>query len=192
VGAHETLKGKSIEERRNAFAHLYMESSLGLKGVKEKLAGLGKVEKSMAPVSLIQARQLGKKIGVNFGKVSLHEFWMGCNVELEHKKVFKHDDNFLTAAKISADHLKEKKNYYTLLKKVEKGLGTPEAHDYVRQPMMSGKAAPGAEPFSYKSEAQVYVDRLNKKNAAHNAQIVPHPTIKGQHAVKYFPQKPKP
>jgi sulfur relay (sulfurtransferase) DsrC/TusE family protein len=53
---------------------------------------------------------------------------MGIKVELEHSKTFKFikdyykknkkfPTNKIIATKISSDHLKEKKNYYTLVKK---------------------------------------------------------------------------
>lgn len=48
-----------------------------------------------------------------------NEFFMGMNVELEHQDVT--DGSLIKTAMIAAAHLKEKKNYYTLLKKyVEK------------------------------------------------------------------------
>ena len=46
------------------------------------------------------------------------EFAMGMKVELEHDDVTKGDPT--KTAKIALAHLKEKPNYYTLLKKVER------------------------------------------------------------------------
>lgn len=73
------------------------------------------------PISLEQAKQTAKKLGIDFSKVkySLNSFHKGMNVELEHKDVT-HGD-LLKTGKIALAHLKEKPNYYELLKKcVEK------------------------------------------------------------------------
>jgi len=67
--------------------------------------------------SMAQARKIGRALGVNFRKVSLKQFTMGLNVELEHKDVTK--GNPYTTGRIALAHLNEKADYYTLLKKVE-------------------------------------------------------------------------
>jgi len=52
------------------------------------------------------------------------EFFVGMNVELEHKDVT--HGNLVQTAKIAAAHLREKPNYYTLLlRNVEGYLSTP-------------------------------------------------------------------
>lgn len=68
-------------------------------------------------------KKLKKAIKVDFSKVPMDQFRMGMNVELEHGSKDKatdvtHNDAIKTA-KIVLAHIKEKKNYYTLLKKVE-------------------------------------------------------------------------
>jgi len=65
-----------------------------------------------------EARRVGKKLGVDFRKVSLKEFTMGMNVEQEHAAVLGDDPEIL--ARVSLDHLKEHPNYYTMLQKLEK------------------------------------------------------------------------
>lgn len=57
-----------------------------------------------------------KKMGHAF---DANEFHMGMNVEMEHQDVT--NGNAIKTAKIAAAHLKERPNYYTLLKRhVEK------------------------------------------------------------------------
>jgi hypothetical protein len=59
-----------------------------------------------------EAKRIYDKMGYDF---DFNEFLLGMNVELEHQDITK--GNILKTAKIAAAHLKEKPNYYTLLKK---------------------------------------------------------------------------
>lgn len=68
--------------------------------------------------------KIKKAIMIDFDKIPMDQFNMGMKVELEHGKRDKktdvtHNDPIKTA-KIVLAHLKEKKDYYTRLKKVEK------------------------------------------------------------------------
>jgi len=65
-----------------------------------------------------EARKIGKKLGVDFRKVSLKEFTMGMNVEQEHSDVLGEDPEVF--ARVSLDHLKEHSDYYTRLRVMEK------------------------------------------------------------------------
>ena len=72
-----------------------------------------------------QAKQLGEKIGIQWDKVKFtpKDLLQGFKVEMEHGTKDKetdvtHDDPIKTA-KIAWAHLKEKPNYYQLLKTVE-------------------------------------------------------------------------
>lgn len=62
------------------------------------------------------AKKVYDKLGYDF---DFKEFYVGMNVEMEHKDVTKGDP--ILTAKIAAAHLHEVPNYYTLLMKhVEK------------------------------------------------------------------------
>jgi hypothetical protein len=71
-----------------------------------------------------EAKKIGDSIGIDWDKVSLDQFTMGMNVELEHGRKDPQtnvtDDNKIKTAKIAWAHLKEKKDYYTKLKTMEK------------------------------------------------------------------------
>ena len=62
--------------------------------------------------------ELKKKIKTDWSKIDPKQFKMGMVAEREHRDITKGDP--IKTAKIVLAHLKEKKNYYTLLKKVEK------------------------------------------------------------------------
>lgn len=73
----------------------------------------------------IKARELGKMIGIDWSSAKFNPktFAQGMNVEIEHgfqdpQTDVTHNDPVLTA-KIAWAHLKEKPDYYELLKKVE-------------------------------------------------------------------------
>jgi len=76
-----------------------------------------------------EARSVGDRIGVEWGKIPLEEFQMGLEVELEHgardpATDVTNDDATLTG-KIALAHLNEFPDYYTRLAKME-----AEAEDY--------------------------------------------------------------
>ncbi len=70
-----------------------------------------------------EAKKIGDQLGIDWNKVDLEQFRMGLSVELEHGS---HDpetnvtnsDGIMTA-KIAWAHLKEIKDYYTRLEKME-------------------------------------------------------------------------
>ena len=66
-----------------------------------------------------QVKKLGEKIGIKWDKVKFtpSDLLQGYKVELEHRDVTKGDP--VMTAKIAWAHLKEKPNYYQLLKAVE-------------------------------------------------------------------------
>jgi hypothetical protein len=63
-------------------------------------------------ISKEEAKRIYDKMRYDF---DFNEFLLGMNTELEHQDVTK--GNIVKTAKIAAAHLKEKPNYYTLLKK---------------------------------------------------------------------------
>lgn len=71
-----------------------------------------------------EARQIGEKIGVDWNEVDIKEFRRGLEVELEHGSEWgdatnvTKDDPIITG-KIAWAHLKEIKDYYTRLDKME-------------------------------------------------------------------------
>ena len=70
-----------------------------------------------------EAKKIGDNIGINWSKVDLNEFRMGLTVELEHgshdPETNVIDDNEDLAGKIAWAHLKEIRDYYTRLEKME-------------------------------------------------------------------------
>jgi hypothetical protein len=76
-----------------------------------------------------EAKKIGDEIGIDWNKVQIEEFKQGLHVELEHGL---HDDetnvtnnDLITTGKIAWAHLKEFRDYYTRLKKME-----DEAEEY--------------------------------------------------------------
>lgn len=71
----------------------------------------------------VVALAVGKKLGIDFNKVSIEQFSRGLEVELEHgsrdpETDVTNNDIFLTG-KIAWAHLKELPDYYTRLEKME-------------------------------------------------------------------------
>ena len=71
-----------------------------------------------------QAKEVAKKLGIDFKKWNVEQFRMGMDVELEHGKVspltdVTNDDPVMTG-KIAGAHLNEIPDYYTRLDKMEK------------------------------------------------------------------------
>ena len=71
-----------------------------------------------------QTEKIGTELGIDWDLYDIDEFHMGMNVELEHGTVDPQtnvtDDDPIKTAQIALIHLKERKNYYTLLKEMEK------------------------------------------------------------------------
>ena len=71
-----------------------------------------------------EAKNIGDKIGIDWGKFDLEQFRMGLAVELEHGLVDPEtnvtDDNLEMTGKIAWAHLKEIPDYYTHLDEMEK------------------------------------------------------------------------
>lgn len=75
------------------------------------------------------AKRIGGALNLDWSKISLEQFRMGLDVELEHgardpKTDVTHSDPILTG-KIALAHLNEFPDYYTRLRKMEK-----EADDF--------------------------------------------------------------
>jgi len=70
-----------------------------------------------------EASEVGKNIGIDFGKVDLEQFRMGLKVELEHGKWMSGtnvtDDDHELTGKIAWAHLIEIPDYYTRLEAME-------------------------------------------------------------------------
>ncbi len=74
--------------------------------------------------TLLEAKEVGAKLGIDFSQYKIEEFRKGLEIELEHGKSIPetnitNDDTFLTA-KIAWVHLHEIPDYYTRLEKMEK------------------------------------------------------------------------
>ncbi len=71
-----------------------------------------------------EAKQIGDKIGVNWNEINIDEFRRGLEVELEHGSQWGDETNVtkddpIITGKIAWAHLKEIKDYYTRLDKME-------------------------------------------------------------------------
>ena len=84
------------------------------------------MSKSHANFTIEEARELGRKLGVDWVNSAFDagQFRQGLDVELEHGKLdpetdVTHDDPILTA-KIALAHLRELPDYYTRLAIMEK------------------------------------------------------------------------
>ncbi|MBM2820895.1 MAG: hypothetical protein HW405_655 [Candidatus Berkelbacteria bacterium] len=70
-----------------------------------------------------EAKEIGRKIGVDWSKFNIKQFLMGLNVELEHglrdpKTNVTNNDPIMTG-KIALAHLNEFADYYNRLEKME-------------------------------------------------------------------------
>lgn len=77
----------------------------------------------MKKINKHRAKEVGETIGIDWNKVDLDEFTMGINIELEHGTRYPetnvtNDDEELTGM-IAWAHLKEFRDYYTRLEKME-------------------------------------------------------------------------
>lgn len=83
-----------------------------------------KKNNSKTRISKSIAKEIGDKIGIDWSKVSLDQFKMGLEVELEHgtklgSKTNVTNDDLVKTGKIALAHLLELPNYYSKLKKIE-------------------------------------------------------------------------
>jgi hypothetical protein len=74
-------------------------------------------------ISAEEARSTGSLLGIDWGKIDLEQFRRGLEVELEHGA---HDpdtnvtnDDLILTGKIAWAHLKEIRDYYTRLDRLE-------------------------------------------------------------------------
>jgi hypothetical protein len=78
---------------------------------------------------LVEAKQIGEAIGVDWHAFGVEQFQIGLEVELEHgardPQTNVTDDDALITGKIALAHLKEFPDYYTRLSAMEK-----EADEY--------------------------------------------------------------
>jgi len=70
------------------------------------------------------AREIGKKLGIDWSKYDVEQYRMGLDVELEHGRVDPHtnvtNDDPIMTGKIALAHLNELPDYYTRLEKMER------------------------------------------------------------------------
>ena len=71
-----------------------------------------------------EAKEIGKKLGVNWDKFDVDQFRRGMDVELEHGTIDPNtnvtNDDALMTGKITLAHLNEFPDYYDRLEKMEK------------------------------------------------------------------------
>ncbi len=83
----------------------------------------------MQKISQQDAENIGNTLGISWEEVSLDEFTIGINIELEHGTRYPETDvtgnDPLLTGKIAWAHLKEFPDYYTRLTKMEE-----EADEY--------------------------------------------------------------
>jgi len=70
-----------------------------------------------------EARRVGDEIGINWAEVDLEQFRLGLEVELEHgvRNVVTNvtEDDLVLTGKIALAHLRELRDYYTRLQRME-------------------------------------------------------------------------
>ena len=71
-----------------------------------------------------EAKQIGEQLGIDFSKVDVQQFRRGLEVEMEHGSEWGDETNVtkddpLFTGRIAWAHLKEIKDYYTWLDKME-------------------------------------------------------------------------
>jgi hypothetical protein len=78
---------------------------------------------SKRQISIEEARSVGTQLGIKWARVNLQQFQRGLEIELEHGK---HDpetdvtgDDLMLTGKIAWAHLKEIRDYYTRLDRLE-------------------------------------------------------------------------
>ncbi|MFC1960922.1 DUF5661 family protein [Chloroflexota bacterium] len=78
---------------------------------------------SKRQISIEEARSIGTQLGINWTQIDLEQFRRGLEVELEHGV---HDpetnvtgDDLMLTGKIAWAHLKEIRDYYTRLDRLE-------------------------------------------------------------------------
>lgn len=74
--------------------------------------------------TLEEAKTIGTKIGINWGEVDVEQFRRGLEIEMEHGSIWGRETNVTnddpeTTGRIAWAHLKEIKDYYTRLDKME-------------------------------------------------------------------------
>lgn len=89
--------------------------------------------------TLLDAKQIGAQLCVDWRQVDLHEFLRGLNVELEHgqhdpETDVTHDDPISTG-KIALAHLRELPDYYSRLARIEHESPTAVADTAVQDPL---------------------------------------------------------
>jgi hypothetical protein len=72
-----------------------------------------------------QAHEIGNKLGIDWGRFDVEQFRMGLDVELEHGLSDPSTDvtgnDSIVTGKIALAHLNEFADYYSRLKKMERG-----------------------------------------------------------------------
>ena len=71
-----------------------------------------------------EAKDIGKRLGIDWSRFDVEQYRMGLDVELEHGLVDPHtnvtNDDPIMTGKIALAHLNEFADYYTRLEKMEK------------------------------------------------------------------------
>jgi len=97
------------------------------RGVRRALVGWVKLSETKRDLTEARAREVGEEIGIDWTKAEfpVDEFRRGILVEYEHglkdPQTNVTDDNLPNTARIAWAHLKEMKDYYTRLAKMEAG-----------------------------------------------------------------------
>ena len=78
---------------------------------------------STRQISTEEARSIGAQLGINWKQIDLEQFRRGLEVELEHgahdPETNVTDDDLILTGKIAWAHLKEIRDYYTRLDRLE-------------------------------------------------------------------------
>jgi hypothetical protein len=92
------------------------DKALAARGVDGRKTASHKLKRDF---SAAEVQSLARRAQLNLKKVPVSEFRQGLKVEREHADVLKGSET--TLARVAAAHLKERPDYYTMLRKVEHG-----------------------------------------------------------------------
>lgn len=94
-----------------------------LPGCRERKAARERIMVDKQRISTNEARSVGDQLGLDWSQVDLEQFRRGLEVELEHgtqdPKTNVTGDDLLLTGKIAWAHLKEIRDYYTRLDRLE-------------------------------------------------------------------------
>jgi hypothetical protein len=76
-------------------------------------------------LSTEEARLIGTQLNIDWSQINFEQFRRGLEMELEHSAIDPQTDDLMPAGKTAWKHLKDIRDYYTILERIE---SEPEFH----------------------------------------------------------------